>query len=151
MGLLNWLLNANRNEAAGVVHHTIEFEKDEEDFHGLNMKQAIDAHINWKERLEKTLAGSASETLQVGQVAADDRCILGQWLHNEARKRFAGTPEYQELLKSHAEFHLLAGDILCDAHDGRHDIAREKLQREFRQKSDRVQLHLVRLYAKSRV
>jgi hypothetical protein len=150
MGLLDWLLHANKNEAAGAVHGVVEFEKDEEEFHGLNMRQAIDAHINWKVRLENALAGDGSESLQVGQVAADDRCILGQWLHSEAKRRFGATSEFQDLVKSHADFHLLAGDILCDAHDGRHDVAREKLQRDFRQKSDRVQLHLVRLYARTR-
>jgi len=59
-------------------------------------------------------------------------------------------PEYQELLRSHADFHLMAGDILCDVHAGRHSVAEEKLRHNFRQKSDRVQLHLVRLYAKVR-
>jgi len=151
MGLLDWLLHANKNEAADVAHDkAIEFDKGEEEFHGLNMKQAIDAHVNWKKRLENALSGSGSESLEVGKVAADDGCVLGQWLHGEGKKRFSQVPEYQDLLGSHANFHLLAGDILCDVHAGRHDEAREKLQRDFRQKSDRVQLGLVRLYAKAR-
>lgn len=150
MGLLSWLMHADKQEAEGGAHAPVEFDHHEEEFHGLNMKLAIEAHLKWKERLEKALAGEASEALQVGHVAADDRCVLGQWLHGDAKRLYAQVPEYQELVRSHADFHLLAGDILCDAHDGRHDVAREKLRHDFRQKSDRVQLHLVRLYAKTR-
>lgn len=150
MGLLSWLTHADKAAAEGAAHKPVEFEKHEEEFHGLNMRLAIEAHLKWKERLEQALAGSAGESLEVGHVAADDRCVLGQWLHGEARQRFAQHPEYHDLVRSHADFHLMAGDILCDAHDGRKEAAQEKLRHSFRQKSDRVQLGLVRLYAKAR-
>ncbi len=150
MGLLDWLHRAEKAEHKGERHQMPEFDGHDEEFHGLNMRLAIEAHLKWKERLEKALAGSAGEHLEVGVVAADDRCTLGQWLHGEAKRRFAQHPEYAALVKAHSEFHLMAGDILCDAHDGRHDSARDKLRSVFRQKSDRVQLALVRLYSRSR-
>lgn len=151
MGLLDWLHRAEKAEQKGERHQVPEFDGHDEVFHGLNMRLAIEAHLKWKERLENTLAGSSGEHLEVGVVAADDRCTLGQWLHGEAKRQFAQHPEYASLAKAHSEFHLLAGDILCDAHDGRAAEAREKLRTSFRQKSDRVQLALVRLYSRARV
>lgn len=147
---MSWLMHADKDAARGVAPKPVEFEKHEEEFHGLNMRLAIEAHLKWKERLEQALLSSTGEALEVGHVAADDRCVLGQWLHGEARQRFGHYPEYQDLVAAHADFHLMAGDILCDVHDCRMESAREKLRHNFRQKSDRVQLHLVRLYAKVR-
>ncbi len=150
MGLLDWLHKTEKTERKDESPRMPVFGRHEEEFHGLNMRLALEAHLKWKERLEKTLAGSSGESLEVGVVAADDRCTLGQWLHGEARRLFAQYPEYDSLVKAHADFHLMAGDILCDAHDGRTDEARDKLRSGFRQKSDRVQLALVRLYARAR-
>ncbi len=150
MGLLDWLHRAEKAEQKGEKHHVPEFERHEEEFHGLNMRLAIEAHLKWKERLERVLEGSSGETLEVGVVASDDRCALGQWLHGEAKRQFGQHQEYDSLLRAHSEFHLMAGDILCDAHDGRANEARDKLRSGFRQKSDRVQLALVRLYSRAR-
>lgn len=150
MGLLDWLHRAEKTEQKGEKHQMPEFDGHEEEFLGLNMRLAIEAHLKWKERLEKALAGSSAEHLEVGVVAADDRCILGQWLHGEAKRQFAQHPEYAALVRAHSDFHLMAGDILCDAHDGKVEDARDKLRSSFRHKSDRVQLALVRLYSRSR-
>jgi hypothetical protein len=147
MGIVDWLFRVEKD--ARVAENTpIPFDRDEEEFHGLNMKAAIDAHRQWKERLEMTLAGTSGETLEVERVAADHHCVLGQWLHGEARKRFAKTAEYRDLVKSHSEFHLVAGDILCNAHAGETTIAHEKLHTVFRRCSDRVRLDVIRLYAR---
>lgn len=150
MGLISWLLRADRNDQKGAAAPPVEFETGEDEFHGLNMKAALDAHANWKKRLEQTLAGSSGETLEVAKVASDNQCTLGQWLHGEGKQRFAKFSEYHSLIRSHAEFHLTAGEILCDAHDGNKESAQDKLRHAFRQKSDRVQLDLVRLYVKVR-
>jgi hypothetical protein len=147
MGIMDWLFRANKGEVA-EADTVLQFDHGEEEFHGLNMKSAIEAHQQWKDRLEKTLAGTSGEKLEVSRVAADCYCTLGQWLHGEAKEKFSQTPEYRELMKSHADFHLMAGDILCDAHAGQSSIAHEKLKTVFRKCSDRVQLDLVRLYAR---
>ncbi len=151
MGILDWLRHAVHDEKTDVAHPPLHFDKHEEEFHGLNMRLALDAHLKWKERLEQAIGKSSAEDLEVGVVGADDRCTLGHWLHGEARRLFSKHPEYDQLVKAHADFHLMAGDVVCDVHDGRNAEARVKLTRDFRQKSDRVQLALVRLYAKARV
>lgn len=149
MGLLDWFSRASKNND-DKGHAPAEFDKGEEEFHGLNMKTAIDAHVKWKERLVRQLSDSSSEMLEITRVATDSYCELGKWLHDEGKKRFSHTNEYKQLIRSHADFHLFAGEILMDIRSGDKEIAEKKLRTEFRRKSDRVQLDLVRLYATQR-
>ncbi|MDD4929335.1 MAG: CZB domain-containing protein [Gallionella sp.] len=148
MGVLSWLkrITAGEENAGNAT-----FAPGEEDFHGLNMKDAIDAHVAWKTRLEAEFAGTGSETLEIGYVASDERCKLGQWIHKEGKNRFAQLPEYKELVDLHAQFHLNAGNILLEAHRNGSESAEKMLHgSEFRNASDMVQIGLVRLYARSR-
>ena len=147
MGLLDWLFRANKNNADGKESAPLAFEKNEEEFHGLNMKSAIDAHLKWKERLENELIRSSGEQLDVRRVAGDTHCELGRWLHGEGKRRFSEVQEYKDLIKSHVEFHLFAGELLATIRAGDTEVAQNRLRSEFRRKSDRVQLDLVRLYA----
>ena len=147
MGILSWLKGVTTGDTEG----TAKFAPGEEYFHGLNMKEAIDAHVAWKARLKTQLDGEGDEALEVGVVASDDRCTLGKWLHGEAKQRFAHLPEYAELVRDHSQFHLSAGNILLEVHQGEKEKAGMMLQgSDFRHASDRVQLALVRLYAKAR-
>lgn len=140
MSVLSWL----RGDSA-----EIKFAEHEQHFHGLDMKAAIDAHNEWKRRLESQIRGDAGETLQVATVAADCNCKLGKWIHAEGRQGFGRLPEFGQLKKAHAEFHLCAGTILSAAHDGETDKASQALKRDLRHHSDAVQLALVRLFARA--
>jgi len=144
MSILSWL----KNTIAGEMPAKMEFAEHEQHLHGLDMKVALDAHAAWKGRLESQIRGDAGETLSVATVAADSNCALGQWIHGDGKRQFADYPEYAQLCKAHAEFHLCAGGILSDAHDGNTVAADEALKKNFRHHSDAVQLALVRLYAK---
>lgn len=144
MSILSWLKDALVGEATGKM----EFAHNEQHLHGLDMKAALEAHAAWKTRLEAQIRGDAGETLSVAAVAADSNCALGKWLHGDAKAQFADYPEYALLRKVHADFHLCAGSILSDAHDGNIAAASDTLKKELRHHSDAVQLALVRLYAK---
>lgn len=144
MSILSWL----KNTLAGELPAKMEFADHEQHLHGLDMKSALDAHAAWKARLEAQIRGDAGETLNVATVAADNNCALGHWIHGDGHGRFGEYPEYAQLRKVHAEFHLCAGGILSDAHDGNTAAADESLKKNFRHHSDAVQLALVRLYAK---
>lgn len=144
MSILGWL----KNTLAGEMPAKMEFAEHEQHLQGLDMKVALDAHAAWKTRLESQIRGDAGESLNVATVAADGNCALGQWIHGEGKRQFADYPEYGQLRKVHAEFHLCAGDILSHAHDGNAAAAEQALKKDFRHHSDAVQLALVRLYAK---
>ena len=150
MSILSWLkaVSANGSSAEAIQSQTMQFADGEEQFHGLNMKNALDAHIEWSHRLEAQISKTATEELEVGIVASDDRCTLGKWLHSVARDEFGNLPEYEELKRIHAAFHLKAGEILNDVQNGETENARALLK-DLRRGSGEVQLSLVRLYSKA--
>lgn len=145
MSILSWLTGAT----AGSAPAEMKFADNETHFAGLDMKAAIEAHNAWKTRLEAQIRGDAGESLQVATVAADCNCSLGKWIHGDGKRQFSALPEFTLLKNAHSEFHLCAGSILSDAHDGEFDKASDALKRTLRHHSDSVQLALVRLFAKA--
>ena len=124
------------------------FAQGEESFHGLDMKHALDAHMAWLHRIEMKLNGLSNERLDLPSIASDDHCTLGHWIHGEAKQKFAGLPEYQELRNTHASFHLIVGQALNDIENGDGARVRDNF-RQIRHKSGEVQLALIRLYSKA--
>lgn len=148
MSILAWLkeVTTSGNKAGFIDAGSITFDKGEEQFKGLDMKAALDAHLAWTKRLEDSLNGTSNETLDAATVSSDCKCALGQWLYGVAREQFAGSSEYQELRQVHADFHLKAGEILSNVLNGEDEQAYWNL-RELRYQSGNVQLSLVRLYS----
>lgn len=142
MSLLNWLKNAT----SGNTTEPLEFGAGEENFRGLNMKDALDAHTAWTQRLEKKLSGENKDDIEVATVAVDHKCTLGHWIHNEAKQSFGAITEYDELKRVHADFHLKVGEVLNNVTNGNETEAKSGM-REIRGKSGEVQLSLIRLYS----
>ena len=94
--------------------------------------QAIDAHNKWKTRLVNYLAGRSDEQLDVKVVSCDDKCDLGKWIHNDAKKH-AHLAEYKKLKETHAAFHQSVGAIVERAQANKNDEARAMLGGEFSQ------------------
>ncbi len=85
---------------------------------------ALLAHAKWKKRLQDAVTSASSE-FEVGTVRRDDACPFGQWLHAvPAPERSA---DYQNILKLHAEFHRVAGEILALAVGGQRPKAEAML------------------------
>lgn len=91
-------------------------------FGSLDMKAALDAHAAWKRRLRAVIEGKTREIPEVGKVARDDLCALGQWLHGEANRMFnhggPTTAQYHRLRDLHAQFHLAAAETLAAHQSG---------------------------------
>jgi hypothetical protein len=79
---------------------------------GLNFKSAIEAHQNWKRRLTSVVEGSSAETLHVEIVSRDDQCLLGKWIYSANAEKFSALPQFEQLKKNHAHFHVCAGQVL---------------------------------------
>lgn len=140
---MDWL----KKRLAGDDKAELTFSAEEGSLHGLNLAQVIDAHMAWKNRLQNTLLGTSSEQLEVAVVAQDNLCALGQWLYGVGKQQFCHLSEYEALHKTHADFHLCAGEVLIEFHNGKSDTATSLLKGKFRNQSDLVQLDLVRLFA----
>lgn len=147
MGLFDWLRRKESSTAAAPVGDAV-FGKGEEHFAGLNMKEAIEAHLAWRRRLEAAITDKSIGGYEIHTVAADNNCKLGKWLLDDA-KRFAQLPEYQALRRAHAEFHLVCGDILAEIRDGSYESAAGRIKGDLRRHSDQVQLNLIRLCTKA--
>ena len=147
MSILSWFKHVTEDQgSAELMEQPLTFGKGEEQFRGLNMKDALDAHMAWTRRLEGKLNGSNQEALEVAKVASDCECALGKWIHGQAKSEFSGSNDYDLLKRIHADFHLKAGEILNNVINGERDNA-EKNLKEIRFQSGNVQLALVRLYS----
>ncbi|MFO7592701.1 MAG: CZB domain-containing protein [Pseudomonadota bacterium] len=150
MSILDWFKQVTTgDQSADLMNQNLTFGENEEQFHGLNMREALDAHMAWTRRLENKLTGKSNESLDVATVASDCECTLGKWLHGTAKQAFGDSAEYEELLKEHADFHLCAGEILNNVINGEEESAQGNLKK-LRYQSGVVQLSLVRLYSHTR-
>lgn len=77
---------------------------------GLDFDRVINAHLQWKSKLNAFLGG-AGEALDPAVVARDDKCELGCWIHGEG-ERFTGNVTYREVRTRHAAFHQCAAEVI---------------------------------------
>lgn len=148
MSILSWLktVGSSVTSAELIDTESMTFAKGEEEFHGLDMKAALDAHSAWNKRLEGKISGTNNEPLSLATVASDCECQLGKWIHGPAKAQFGSVADYDELRRVHADFHLKAGEILNNVQNGDATTASSNLK-ELRFQSGNVQLALVRLYS----
>ncbi|WP_439493971.1 CZB domain-containing protein, partial [Bosea sp. (in: a-proteobacteria)] len=78
--------------------------------------RAVRAHSDWKMKLGAYIR-RPDQTLRAVEVARDDVCELGCWIHGPGRN-MAGAKEYSELKSAHAAFHRTAADIVRRADAG---------------------------------
>lgn len=114
---------------------------------GLNFRSAIDAHMKWKARLESCLSDASEEKLDVAVVSCDDQCLLGRWIYGAGGQHYGDLPEFQQMKEEHARFHHCAGEVLTCCQAGDKEGANRKLiSGDYPRTSERVKLHLARLY-----
>ena len=77
----------------------------------MNFDDAIAAHIKWKVRLTQFIDGNGTEQLRSDVVCKDNLCDLGKWIYGDG-SRFAGKPNYKDLVIKHANFHRCAADVV---------------------------------------
>lgn len=142
MGILSWL----EKRLSGDHSAVLSFNKDEEEFAGLNLRDVLNAHLAWNERLKAFLEGTSDEKLDVDQIAPDNLCILGKWIYGPGHKQFSKLKEYNDLKQTHTQFHKTAGQIVVEFGKGNRDIATSLLRGKFRTLSSQIQLNLINLY-----
>lgn len=84
----------------------------------MNFDDAIMAHTQWKMKLA-IYVSNPDRSLHASDVAADNKCQLGQWLHGEGQK-YSALPEFSKLVSDHAHFHKAASAIIRKADSGQH-------------------------------
>ena len=72
------------------------------------LQRAIGAHGMWKARLRAALDGAGSAP-DPKEVARDDACDFGRWLHNPSLPvAVRASPHYGRVKALHARFHICA-------------------------------------------
>ena len=119
----------------------------EEEAGGLNFRTAIDAHQQWKKRLQAVIDGNHSEDLDVKVISRDDQCVLGKWIRGYGGQLFGSDERFQELHKNHVHFHLCAGTVLELAQAGKTTEAQANLKSgDYATVSRDVMLDLAQMY-----
>lgn len=77
---------------------------------------AVRAHSNWKMKLSGYIR-NPDHSLKAVEVARDDTCELGCWIHGEGGA-FASAPEFAALKAAHSRFHKAAAEIVRRADAG---------------------------------
>ena len=113
---------------------------------GLDFRKAIDAHLQWKERLRAAVDGNSEEHLDLRQVARDDQCVLGKWIHGPGNASYGDSEQFVSLRGHHADFHVCAAGILAEAQAGRAHEAKLQLTNTYAKASEAVKHDLIRLY-----
>jgi hypothetical protein len=75
----------------------------------MDLNQAGQTHSEWKIKLRMAIA--KQEALDAAQISADSQCLLGQWLHGEAKGKFGGLASFTDCVSKHAAFHQEAGRV----------------------------------------
>jgi len=99
MGFFSTLLGLDENKKSKI--------KD-----GINIMEAINAHVFWKVRLEKYVNGTSQEELDPKIICRDDQCVLGKWIHGPGQDYFHDDNEFKVLREDHTNFHIVAGRIV---------------------------------------
>ncbi len=78
----------------------------------LNFQKWIEAHRQWRLRLQSYLDGRSQEQLDETAICHDNRCELGKWIHSNGQKFYGDEATFQRLTSDHAAFHRAAGDVV---------------------------------------
>ena len=82
----------------------------------MNIDEVIRAHVAWKSKLAAYLA-KPDGSINVTDTISDKKCELGRWIYGEG-SQFASLPEFAQLKKDHAQFHIAAAGIVRRADHG---------------------------------
>lgn len=119
----------------------------EEIRHEINLFEAMQAHANWKKRLQDYVEGNSSEDLQPHQVGMDNRCVLGKWIHGSGKAHFGDQELFKQLEEEHAKFHYHASKVIEAYQAGDKALTEKLLSESFAEQSRKTVNCLARINA----
>lgn len=137
MGLLSGM--------AALFHIHVDEEKKALIRSEIDLVKAVEAHINWKLRLQNYLDGKSAEKLDPMVICRDDQCELGKWIHGPATDHFHGVEAFNHLRADHAQFHYVAGNVIKHAQDNNRPAAEALMGSEYSHVSHKVVMALTEL------
>lgn len=123
---------------ASLFHSRIDAEKKAAIRSQIDLPQAIQAHVNWKVRLQNYVDGKSDEKLDPMVVCRDDQCALGKWIHGPAMDHFHEFEAFHQLRADHAQFHFVAGNVVKKVQENDRAGAEAIMTDEYRPISHKV-------------
>jgi hypothetical protein len=149
MEFIQWVsdLFGAQTTKLGTALTTLQNTKPEPDeIESFNFLKAVDAHQLWKNRLHSYVSGESSEKLDPAMIARPEKCVLGKWMSRIGNARYEQEKLYQDLQAAHAQFHLLASQVVLTVHNGNRELALKMLnQGEYQASAIKVTSLLARL------
>jgi methyl-accepting chemotaxis protein len=111
----------------------------------IDLDGAIKTHAEWKTKFRAAI--SKEETMDVATIAKDDSCMLGKWLYDEAKQKYADLESYKTLVARHTAFHVQAGKVanFVNAHQYREAEAALSVGTPYMTASNEVGQSIIRL------
>lgn len=104
---------------------------------GLDLIEAIQAHMRWKASLQSAIDGTSQDVLNPAVIRLDNQCELGKWIHSPITEIFHDHPHFEKLKEDHAQFHRIAGEIAANIYSRANENLDEAME-EFNQISRKV-------------
>jgi hypothetical protein len=111
----------------------------------IDLMKAVEAHINWKLRLQNYMNGTSAENLDPMVICRDDQCELGKWIHGPATDHFHGVEAFHDLRADHAQFHYVAANVVKHVQAADRPTAEALICNEYTQVSHKVVMALTEL------
>lgn len=84
----------------------------------MNFLDALNAHVQWKQRLKRYVEGTSEEKLDPAVICLDDQCILGKWIYGN-QEGLSHSALFEKVRSMHATFHQSAADIVRLTQNGK--------------------------------
>jgi hypothetical protein len=75
----------------------------------MDLDNAISKHAQWKIQLRSAIY--KQEALHAENIAQDNLCELGKWLHGDGKEKFGSLTSYYTCVVTHAAFHTEASRV----------------------------------------
>jgi methyl-accepting chemotaxis protein len=82
----------------------------------MNLDDAIAKDKELKEKFVAAIAAKAQ--LDAAVIGKTDRCVLGNWLHGEAERKYPFLKSYKPCVEAHTAFHVQAGKVVREINGG---------------------------------
>jgi len=95
----------------------------------MNIDEEISNHLQWIELVASLLSPDAPDDGEIDELTSHDQCSLGHWIESADAQKYRDSDTFQQLDKSHAAFHDLAGDLVILAQQDSMEKAEEVEER----------------------
>lgn len=93
----------------------------------MSIADVIDAHMRWKLWLQEYVDGRSEEEIDPALACREEQSPAGRWIHRHAVEHYIRYGAFFTVRAKHAQFHLLAGEVVHKVLEGDRAAAAEMM------------------------